>query len=146
MLPLANMSVPSLRKLGEEMRAVADKYPDDDKPQYSNNETEVIERIKTPEQQRDAKWLWEVGLSRAIQYEGDAIITLCITREDFENPPQYRLSMCRVRPGSGQFAFVPPLDAALIAASVLGEGAKIVHNPSGIENAKHFVKVIGYKG
>lgn len=144
MKPLAIPTIPSMTALGIEMREVADKYPDNDKPFYSNNETEVAERhVGTPEKRRPGEWMWEVGLSRGIQYDNEGrIVTLCITREEFENPPQYRLSMCLVTPGRQVYAAVPDERATLIAACVLGPGAKAVVNPSGIENAKHFVRTI----
>lgn len=146
--PMAEMSVPSLMALGEEMRHVADQYPLKLRQMYSNNETEVMENTlewsKNPDEDgRTPEWLWEIGLSRAVQFEANSIISLCISREEFENPPIYRLSMCRVTRGSAKMAPVPDLEAAMAAACVLGPGTERVPNPSGIENSKHFIRRIG---
>jgi hypothetical protein len=132
--------------IAEKMKEAAQKYPCDEPQGYSNTETEAMERTRNDKHQF-GRWMHEVGLAVAIEYEPTSILSLSISLETFARKC-YRLSMCRIT-GPAAFAPVPEAVASMIANVFFGAkaehsvffGAKAeqVTNPSGIENATHFV-------
>lgn len=141
-MDLIKWSVTNLKQVGIEMLAAARKYPLSMPQEYSNNETEMNEQFRKDDSfRRSGEFCHKHGLARAFLYQNNSIISLVISLETFESPPIYRLSMCRIT-GPSTYANVPEDDATLIAECFFGKAAQKVPNPSGIENAKHFICVV----
>jgi hypothetical protein len=142
-------TIAAMIQMGVEMREAADKYPAEESPVYSNTECEAVERsrwqVENPDKcPRNGMWQVEVGLCRVIDRRRDdhCIISVEMSKDTYCTPHRYHISMVRITGPGPTFAAVPPLDAALIAACLLGQKAAMIPNPSGIEMARHYIREI----
>jgi hypothetical protein len=78
-----------IRKLAEVMKKVAERDPETEKVEGSKTEAEAVIRSTMAEDD-----IISTGHLRFIHYKG-RVTNVCLTKDDFENPPIWTLSMSR---------------------------------------------------
>lgn len=142
-IPVFVENCADINLVGKEMMKAADNVPVQNKPQYSKNEEEVVERAKQIILEEKEKYL---TLSRVLVFDRQFFVSLVLTKEIYEGQkPCYRLSMVQgLGPLNAEqpFGKVPDYIAKVISEQIFGSTAVIAENPTGLTRASHFIKYI----
>lgn len=134
--PIFILSDSQLVVIARRMRAAADRYPKTTPHHYANTEAEAFDAV-AEDKGRFGRWLHQQGLAAVVRFEERSIVSLALSRDDFEAPPVYRLSAVRwtvrMQPGP-----MPDDWARRLLLAFFGDRGREVANPSAFDFAKHF--------
>lgn len=133
-MKIIDYDIAEINQLGYEMRQAAYSHMFNEFPKHSDKENkQLIENVKNP------MWFLDKGLARVISFK-DGFFSVCLTADDFDSIPFYRLSMCYITQND-PLVVVPEPFATEIAHCILGPLAKF-HIDSNEITHKYFIREI----